>query len=136
MLVASFNGLYGILQIYMLFKINQHHLWTHNKYIFSLYVIPCSGIDHEMNIVPSAWESNVNPIVGFWIVFIEPLLYVKCSLSTYTHIQDIHNIVGLLLPYNHECPKWGLIQRDRVMQLMKQALYLQATTAGCVIKTL
>ena len=35
-----------------------------------------------------------------------------------------------LVPYNHAYPKWGLIHRDRVMQLMKHALYLQATTAG------
>ena len=41
-------------------------------------------------------------------------------------------IAGLLVPYNHACPKWGLIHRDRVMQLMKQALYLQATMAGSI----
>ena len=46
MLVASFNGLYCILHIYILFKINQHHLWAHNIYIFSLHVIPCSSVDH------------------------------------------------------------------------------------------
>ena len=32
MLVASFNGLYCTLQIYMFFKINKHHLWTHNSF--------------------------------------------------------------------------------------------------------
>ena len=67
MLVASFNGLFCILHIYMLSKINQHHLWTH------------------------------------------------C--------------------YNHACPKRGLIHWDRVMQLMKQALYLKATTTGYKIKS-
>ena len=47
-----------------------------------------------------------------------------------THIKDVHNIAGPLVPYNYVCPKQGLIHRDRVMQLMKQALYLQASTAG------
>ena len=49
-----------------------------------------------------------------------------------THIQNIHSIAGPLVPYNHACPKRGLIHRDRVMQLMNQALYLQATMAGWV----
>ena len=33
-------------------------------------------------------------------------------------------------PAFHACPKLGLIHRDRVMPLMKQGPYLQATTAG------
>ena len=53
-----------------------------------------------------------------------------------THIQDIHNLAGPLVPYNHACPKRGSIHRDRVMQLMKEALYLQATTVGFQSRTL
>ena len=30
----------------------------------------------------------------------------------------------------HACPKWGLIQRDRVMQLVKQVLHLQVSKDG------
>ena len=55
----------------------------------------------------------------------------QSSYNTHiTHIQDVHNIVGPLVSYKHACPKQRLIHQDRVMQLMKQALYLQATTAG------
>ena len=43
---------------------------------------------------------------------------------------SLHVIASPLVPYNYACPKRGLIHWDRVMQLMKQALYLQATTAG------
>ena len=46
------------------------------------------------------------------------------------NIWAVHNIAGPLVPYNHACPKPGSIHRDRVIQYMKQALYLQATTAG------
>ena len=46
------------------------------------------------------------------------------------NIQDVQNIAGPLIPYTHAWPKQGMIHQDRVMQLMKQALYLQANTAG------
>ena len=67
-----------------------------------------------------------------------PFLYSQIirrgeKLKHITHIQDIHNIAGPLVPYNHACSKRGLVHRDRVMQLMKQVLYLQATMAGSFI---
>ena len=57
MLVASFNCLYCILHIYMLFRINQHHLWTHNRSYFYLHVIPCSGVDHLIKLQTRAWTA-------------------------------------------------------------------------------
>ena len=59
-----------------------------------------------------------------------PLKKVAILHTHITHIRDVHNIAGLLVTYYYACPKGGLIHRDRVMQLMKQVLYLQATTAG------
>ena len=47
-----------------------------------------------------------------------------------THIQDIHNMAGSLVPYNHAHPKRGLIHRDRESSVIRTLLYLQATTAG------
>ena len=74
-----------------------------------------------------------------WIVFIEPSLSSislcimwSFNLHTHiTHIQDVHNIEGPLVPYNHACPKRGLIHRDRESSVIRPLLYLQATTAGC-----
>ena len=43
-----------------------------------------------------------------------------------THIQDIHNIAGPLVPYNHVRPKRGLIHQDRENSVIRQLLYLQA----------
>ena len=47
-----------------------------------------------------------------------------------THIQDVHNIAGPLVPYNHAFPKRGLIPRDRESYVIRPLLYLLATTAG------
>ena len=41
-----------------------------------------------------------------------------------THLQDVHNIAGPLVP------KRGLIHRDRESYVIRPLLYLQATTAG------
>ena len=54
-------------------------------------------------------------------------------LHDITHIQDVHNIVGPLVPYNHACPKRGLIHRDRESSVIRPLLYLQATMAGQVL---
>ena len=59
--------------------------------------------------------------------------YIMQSFNLHTHIthiQDVHYMAGQLVQYNHACPKRGLIHQDKVMQLMKQVLYLQSTTAG------
>ena len=51
-----------------------------------------------------------------------------------THIQDVHNIAGPLVPYNDACPKRGLIHRDRDSSVIRPLLYLQATMAGYRLK--
>ena len=62
--------------------------------IFSLHVIPCSGIDHLINLQTRTW----------------------------THI-------------NSTMPQVGIIHWHRVMLLMKQALYPQATTGTAELTT-
>ena len=96
MLVASLNGLYCTLHIYMFFKINQHHLWTHNS-LYPMRDKPCILRNIYRGIV------NIDHIFTFYSV-------------------NIFNI--------HMSPERDSNQRSRVMQLIKQALYPQATTAG------
>ena len=57
-------------------------------------------------------------------------LYLWTHSSYITHIQDVPNIAGPLVPCNHALPKWGLIHRDRESSVFRPLLYLQATTAG------
>ena len=57
MLLAFLMAFIVSYPFYMLFKINQHHLWTHNRYIFSLHVIPCSGVDHLIKLQTRTWTA-------------------------------------------------------------------------------
>ena len=64
-----------------------------------------------------------------------PASFMNTQQIIFTYRFSIFTIIaGPLVPYNHACPKWGLIHRDRVMQLMKQALYLQGSKPPWWIK--
>ena len=125
-----------------------------NRNIVYATTINCRSLDVksvQRSVFKTVNSENPN-IVGIWITNIWITKFYKSDIqmpfdqrpfndrthigdlnicySDITHIQDVHNIAAPLVPYNHACPKRGLIHQDRVMQLMKQALYLQATTAG------
>ena len=72
-------------------------------------------------------KNQENKHIDYDIVFFE---HLSSIFRDYKYKLHKGYIAGPLVPYNHACPKQELIHRDRVMQLMKQALYLQATTAG------
>ena len=56
--------------------------------------------------------------------------YTHFYFINITHIHYVHNIAGSLVPYNHACPKRGLIHRDKKNSVIRPLLYLQATMAG------
>ena len=56
------------------------------------------------------------------------------EILCYFHVGIRVTLIYVQHEIIHACLERGLIHRDRVMQLMKQALNLQATTAGLITK--
>ena len=94
MLVASFSGLYcSITHLHVL------SMSTRITYEYTTGIVFIEPLRYSSRIVPS--------------VVVSTGILCSCILRVYvthiTHIQDVHNIAGLLVPYNHARPKRGLI---------------------------
>ena len=69
-------------------------------------------------------------------LYVNVVFQLTHTYSTHPVIQDVHDIAGQLVPYNHACPKRGLIHRYRESSVIRPLLYLQASKAGSSITNL
>ena len=70
-------------------------------------------------------------IIQLWICCVWTVSFLGVGIDhLITHIQDVHNIAGPLVPYTHAGPKRGLIHWDRESSVIRPLLNLQATMAG------